>query len=106
MAERQREAQESVSASDARAAEAEGRASSSLAALAVLNEKYRTASKKAKSLGKRSLQLQEVLKEQVRGRRWVRGEGGDGSGVREEMGQVRGWHRSGWDGCPTSDIFV
>jgi len=57
----------------------------------VLNEKYRTASKKAKSLGKRSLQLQEVLKEQVWGRRWVRCEGGTargGMGVRRPTSLV------------------
>ena len=66
LAERHREAQESLSAAEARAAESEGRASSSLAALAVLNERYRAASKKAKALGKRALHLQEVLKEQVR----------------------------------------
>ena len=75
LAERHKEAQESLSAAEARAAEAEGRASSSLAALAVLNERYRAASQKAKALGKRALHLQEVLKEQVRGA------GGQGTGL-------------------------
>ena len=56
-----------LATADARTAEAEGRSSVADAALAALGERQRAASKQAKALGKRCLQLQGVLQEQVRG---------------------------------------
>ena len=63
--ERHRELREGLAAVESQVVEAEGRASTALEALAATNKKYKEAAKQAKSMGKRCLQLQSVLQEQV-----------------------------------------